>query len=280
MSEAIHTDGSMLRAIHRSTHGEVGRILMWFGPLGIISEIPKQIECFLWHRGARGSIVWRFYAALLGDEEDVVACSCRLKDILEWARQNRYINKAGSDKMLRTKFRLGLCSSLRDVSSHKFDNCKSFDDLRVDLRVIELECKLHKQTGDNTKKAQVKAQHTPKSNPEEEQDTTLSELKGLVCCLRERFGKLEKKVDEPYHRPSYSQEAGQDRLLRSLLVGIVAKYGWSITSSFLITVSLDFMVRSLDFICSSFSSINLHGSKSPGTWRHLQSISSAEPEAL
>ena len=43
--------------------------------------------------------------------------------------------------MMRTKFVSGLRSELRDISRHRFDTIKSFDQLRIEMRKIEAEVK-------------------------------------------------------------------------------------------------------------------------------------------
>jgi hypothetical protein len=222
ISEGIHSDGAILRAIRRSTHGEPGRILMRLGPLADIPDILNKLDVIYGIVERGEALLGDFYAATQGDDEDVVAWSCRLEDILGRAKEKGHINSAGSDEMLRTKFWLGLRPSLRDASSHKFDTCKTFDDLRISLRIIEHERKERKQASSNPsskKQAQVKAQLGSSTYSAETgqaqappDNAPLEELKGLVCSLTDRFSKLEERVNTS-HSPSTRYEKPAPRKL-------------------------------------------------------------------
>jgi hypothetical protein len=215
-AEGVHSSGAILRAIRRSTHGEAGRIVMRLGPNAGIPDILHKLDV-VYGTVERGEVLLGdFYAATQSETEDVVEWSCKLEDMLEKAKSKGYVNTTtGSDEMLRTKFWLGLRSSLRDASSHKFDTCKTFDELRVELRIIEHDHNGRKRADSSKKPGHVKSQIATKPDDENGSQTQhqatnsseFAELKGLICSINDRFTKLEGKVDQVSR--SYNRSDGK-----------------------------------------------------------------------
>ena len=178
MSQKIHTDGAILQSTRRSLHGEPGRVVMRLGPLASVQDILHKLDGIYGIVERGETLLGDFYSATQGDEEDVVAWSCRLEDLLDKAKGKGLVNDSGADEMLRTKFWLGLRPSLRDASSHKFDSCKQYDDLRVALRIIEHDRKQHGHAS-SKKQAQIKSQikADPSTDSQERpKEDSLSEL--------------------------------------------------------------------------------------------------------
>jgi len=79
----------------------------------------------------------RFYSAIQGPDEGVVQWSCRLEDLMEPAIQAGHFNRETAKEPMRNKFWGGLKHPLKELSSHKFDQVKKYEDLLVEVRKIE-----------------------------------------------------------------------------------------------------------------------------------------------
>lgn len=182
--EKLYPDGMLLFAVRKSLRGEAGRIVMRLGEEATLTQILDKLSSTYGIVDAGETILSQFYAASQEPGEEVTHWGCRLEDMIDKAKQVGAIHAKDEDDMLRTRFWMGLQKDLKQVSRHKFDTVKSFDRLRVDIRMIEQELKLAEQAAGPEKKldASVKMASAPKQKDE------MAELKGLVH-------KLANKVD-------------------------------------------------------------------------------------
>lgn len=202
LKDGTYAKSAILHAIRKSLHGEAGRIARRLGPDAGIGDIVDKLQGVYGTVERGEALLGEFYGATQKEDEDVATWSCRLEDLLDKARSRGYVSPEGSDEMLRTKCWLGLRPSLRDASSHKFDVCKTFDKLIVELRIIEHDRRSQKSMEASvTRKAQLKAAvnveevGASRAQGESPQQKTLDEIKGMICSLSEKYTKLEEKVD-------------------------------------------------------------------------------------
>jgi hypothetical protein len=198
VAEKTYSPNVILHAVRKSLKGEAGRVAMRLGTQATTEELLDKLEGVYGtvHRGQ--TLLADFYSAQQAENETVATWGCRLEDLLDKACKKGQVNSAGMDEMLRTKFWTGLQPALKDRSSHKFDACKTFDDLRVQLRMIEYEMKQCQQTSSKDivvkKQAQVKAVSVDAQAKAGE----LSELKGMIQQLSGRIDQLQQhREDKP-----------------------------------------------------------------------------------
>jgi hypothetical protein len=118
-----------------------------------------------------------FYSARQKDNEDIATWSCRLKDLLNRAVQKGLVKTNETNDMLKAMLWTGRKQTLKDVSGHKFDSRKTFDDLRVALRRIESE---HRQRDDEVKFSKKTTHLNMASTSITSHTKELSKLKDLV----------------------------------------------------------------------------------------------------
>lgn len=216
LAEGTYSTNVILHAVRKSLRGEAGRIAMRLGTSASIQELLDKLEGVYGtvHRGQ--TLLADFYSAQQGEIESVATWGCRLEDLLDKACKKGQVNPSGVDEMLRTKFWTGLKPALKDRSSHKFDSCKTFDDLRVQLRMIE-----HEMQGDSSKVAAKDAAKDAAKKPVQVKAVTskelpsseIGELKGLIQKLSGRIDELQSKVqlqpssDVPKRQASNSQSS-------------------------------------------------------------------------
>lgn len=198
--EAAHPHAVVVHAIRKSLKGEAGKIAMRLGAKAAVTDLLDKLEGVYGTVEQGESLLADFYSAQQKIDEDVVRWSCRLEDLLDKAKRRGHVTSKGMDEMLRTKFWLGLQPALKDRSRHLFDKYKSFDNLRVQLRIIEHEQSL--QQGDSTpkevKKSQVKNMATSLvattdcSGP----DKGMTELKGMVTQLAATVQSMQQEVSK------------------------------------------------------------------------------------
>ena len=198
--EATHPQGVIVHAIWKSLKGEAGKIAMRLGANAEVTKLLEKLEGVYGTVERGESLLADFYSAQQGVDESVVTWGCKLEDMLDKAKQKGHVTSAGMDEMLRTKFWLGMQPQLKDKSRHLFDKCKSFDDIRVQLRIIEHEQKLQqgvnidKQT---TKTGQVKNMTTGAATTNVSsvgEDKGMTELKGMVHQLATTVQGLQQEV--------------------------------------------------------------------------------------
>lgn len=189
LKEATHPVGVLVQAIRKSLKGEAGRIAMRLGPNAPVTRLLEKLEGVYGTVERGESLLADFYSAQQGDEESVVMWGCRLEDMLDKAKRKGHVTSSSIDEMLRTKFWLGLQPQLKDKSRHLFDKCKTFDNIRVQLRIIEHEQKVQ-QGGtivkDTKKTGQVKAANAAtvaSADHQAKHEKDMLELKGMVHQL-------------------------------------------------------------------------------------------------
>lgn len=199
--EAAHPHAVVVHAIRKSLKGEAGKIAMRLGPKAAVTELLDKLEGVYGTVEQGESLLADFYSAQQKVDEDVVRWSCRLEDLLDKAKRRGHVTSKSMNEMLRTKFWLGLQPALRDKSRHLFDKYKSFDDIRVQLRIIEHELKL--QQKDSTpievkKPGQVKKISTSSATTTDGSGLhkDMTELRGMVSQLAATVQGMQQEVSK------------------------------------------------------------------------------------
>ena len=201
LAEGQHSHATILRAIRHSLRGEASKIAMRLGPNVSVTTLMTKFEGVFGTVERGESLLAEFYSASQGEHEDVVTWGCRLEELLDRARKRGQVQPHAMDEMLRTKFWLGLKPSLKNISSHKFDTCMSFDTLRVQLRIIEHEMALQGNIHSHSSKKPVpgKAAVNVKPTTDKQGSTTEKENQGLadvVEKLSKQVCQLQKQIEK------------------------------------------------------------------------------------
>ncbi|KAL3841536.1 hypothetical protein ACJMK2_019663 [Sinanodonta woodiana] len=170
LQQGSYPHDQVSRAIRRSLRGEAGRITMRLGPTASISEILSKLDSVYSNVDLKETLLADFYSARQKDNEDIAT----------WTVQKGLVKTSETNDMLKAMLWTGLKQTLKDVSGHKFDSLKTFDELRVALRRIESE---HKQREDELKQNKKTTHLNMASTSTTSQTKEISDLKDLVQQL-------------------------------------------------------------------------------------------------
>ena len=156
------------------------------------------------------SLLSQFYSAKQEDDEDIARWACRLEDLLDHAQRTsrtRRMTPATTNEMLCQKFWSGLKPALYEASRHKYDTIKSFGDLVIALRRIELELRQRdpKSEVKQPVKTQSKAATTDTSGSKKDD---LKELKEMVVSLSTTVKSMQQQMANP-QQGSNKKQGGQ-----------------------------------------------------------------------
>ncbi len=207
LKEDQYSEDAIRQAIRKSVKGEAARIVKRQGTEATMHQLLDQLDAVYGIIGAGQSILAEFYAARQGTGETVASWSCRLENLLDKALQLEAVNPKDTEEMLRSRFWLGLRSTLRNVSRHKYETVKDFNRLRREMRVIEQE-NLADQGEIEEKAQKVKTSKMATAKESQEELPSLKEfreLKGLVQQLTNSF----KDMQTQQKKQGGSQPAAQ-----------------------------------------------------------------------
>lgn len=192
INDNVHTTDSIFEAVRLSLKGEPMQVLMRMKGVVTLETVLDKLDYVYNRVESAESLLKEFYSASQRDDETVSAWSLRLEGILDRAADRTAIGATRMDSMLRTTFYEGLKPVLRDISGHKFDGIKDFDQLRESIRQLEYSRGLGPKTG---KPAQIKMMSSdkPTSASSTSSNCDISELKEMMLQLTSRFDALEKK---------------------------------------------------------------------------------------
>ena len=199
LSSDSHPKGVITQAVRKSLKGEAGKIAMRLGSDATIERLLFKLEGVYGTVERSQSLLAEFYSAQQEEDEDVAAWSCRLEDLLHKAWGQGHVQLGGMDEMLRTKLWTGLRPSLKDRSSHKFDICQSFDELRIELRIVEHECALRKKATPKDLKRQAHVNSAIPTTGNDAPQDEMKELKGLVYKLTAKVDSLQEQMNANKH---------------------------------------------------------------------------------
>ena len=212
LQQGSYPHDQVSRAIQRSLR-EAGRITMRLGPTASISEILSKLDSVYSNVDLKETLLADFYSARQKDNEDIATWSCRLEDLLNRAVQKGLVKTSETNDMLKAMLWTGLKQTLKDVSGHKFDSHKTFDELRVALRRIESE---HRQREDELKQNKKTTHLNMASTSTTSQTKEISDLKDLVQQLSQevKFLKENAVSDLSNNQQSYGSRFRTDNTIK------------------------------------------------------------------
>lgn len=208
LREQLYRPDVLHSAIRQSLRNEAARVIMRLGTDATIDQILDKLDSIYGNVDKKEELMAEFYGARQRQDEDITSWSCRLEDIIGKAQDLGLVPEEDIDKMLHSMLWTGLRQDLKDISSHKYDTVKGFDQLRVVLRQIEKDHLPQKVNGkDKTSSG------TSKSAVAKE-DSHYQELKVLINQLTRKVTHLEEKKTSQQMPPStryYNRGRGYNR---------------------------------------------------------------------
>ncbi|XP_076088537.1 uncharacterized protein LOC143058945 [Mytilus galloprovincialis] len=185
MEDKVHDSDNISYAVRKSLKGEAGTIVMHLGPKASLPEIIHKLDSIYGDVEKKEDLLAQFYRARQGDDECVTKWSCRLEDIIGKAIEKGMVQHKDANTMLHSMLWSGLKTELKDISGHKYDTIKDFDELRIALRHIERDHE-ERKTSKKPQTAKAAAISEPINNTSE-----FEEVKGLIQQLTTRFDRME-----------------------------------------------------------------------------------------
>lgn len=205
MADHLYDPESINYAVRRSLKGDAGMIAMNLGPKASVVEILEKLDSIYGDVERKEDLLAQFYRARQEDDESVTKWSCRLETIIGKIVEKNIIQKKDTNEMLRSMLWTGLRSELKDISGHKYDAIKDFDQLRVALRQIEMEHLERKPRKPQPAKA------ASSSSEESTIDKKMEEFRGMIQNLNLRFDKMEQQQNQYRRNPNYGKNRGNYR---------------------------------------------------------------------
>lgn len=191
MSDKMYDQENINYAVRRSLKGDAGVVAMHLGPSSSVPNIILKLDSIYGAVENKEDLLAQFYRARQGDDESVTKWSCRLEGIIGRAVDRGLVEHSVKNTMLHSMLWSGLRLELKDISGHKFDTIKSFDDLRIALRQIEQDHEERKASFHKPQPAKA-ATGTDPTLPTSQMD----EFKGLIHQLTSRMDRWETKFKD------------------------------------------------------------------------------------
>lgn len=193
--EGTHSEAEIYQSARRSLRGEASRIAMRLGPDVKIEQLILKLEGIYGIVEAGENLLAQFYGARQREGEDVTSWGCRLEDLAQKAVEQGCVSEQQLNQMLHNQFWMGLQQQVKDATRHNYENITDFDKLRVQIRKVEHELSLSKNT--EVGKKEKKQAHVKMSSTEKQCDSSeeLQELKKIVCSLSAKVDQLVNKPD-------------------------------------------------------------------------------------
>ena len=184
MTDKLHSPENVSYAVRKSLKGDAGMIAMHLGPAATIPEILHKLDSIYGDVEGKEDLLAEFYRARQDDDETVTKWSCRLENIIGKAVEKGIVTRTSANDMLRSMLWTGLKTELKEISGHKYDAIRDFDELRIALRHIEK---------DHEERKAARKPHTAKSSvPSDRTTSEMDEFRGMIQQLTARFDRWER----------------------------------------------------------------------------------------
>lgn len=145
----------LVQAMRNALKGQARSLLLTMPKTATPQQILDKLEGVYGNVYSSEALLQKFYTEKQQPNQSVADYGMKLESILQSAIDRGHINSASKDEMLRSKFWSGLSDPLlRNASRHKYDNIKNFDELRREVRAIELDLMNSSRGDSNTQSSQ------------------------------------------------------------------------------------------------------------------------------
>lgn len=199
LADQLYDKENINYAVRRSLKGDAGVIAMHLGAHATVADIIHKLDSIYGDVEKKEDLLAQFYRARQGEDESITKWSCRLESIMGRAVEKGIVKPTDRNSMLHTMLWTGLRTELKDISGHKFDSIKDFDELRIALRHIEKDHEERRTIKPHTAKAAA--------TPEPIQQSQMDEFRGLIHQLTTRMDRWETEFSSRGrgYRPNYNK---------------------------------------------------------------------------
>ncbi|XP_033730472.1 uncharacterized protein LOC117319869 [Pecten maximus] len=183
-----HGEEVVATALRRSLKGRASKVAMNVGPKASVGAIVAKMDSIFGAVEKGETLLAKFFSARQKEGEDVSTWSCRLEDIMNKAVQQGDVPDRNAEGMLRTMFWTGLRREIKDVTGHKYDTVRPFDDLRIAVRQVERDLM---QREEETTQGKAADKVKPVAHMAAATDE-LKEMKGLIQQLTTDMAEMKK----------------------------------------------------------------------------------------
>lgn len=186
MADKLYDQENINYAVRRSLKGDAGMVAMHLGAKASIPDILHKLDSIYGAVEKKEDLLAQFYRARQDDTETVTKWSCRLENIIGRAVDRGLVQQKERNGMLHSMLWTGLKTELKDISGHKFDTIKDFDELRVVLRQIETDHEERKLSSHKPQPAKATA-----ISDTSIQESQMNKFEGLINQLTTRMDRWE-----------------------------------------------------------------------------------------
>ena len=179
MGSKRYSEAVILQAMRQSLRGDASKVAVRLGENVTVAQLLERMRNLYGSVSVGQDVLAAFYSAEQDQDENVVAWSCRLEDLMQQAIVENKFDVADRNEALRAKLWSGLRQELREKSGYKYDAINDYDKLLVELRKIEKD--FIAKTG-TVKKARV---HSAQTDDED--------LRSIVKQLQTKVSEFEKQ---------------------------------------------------------------------------------------
>jgi hypothetical protein len=140
LREGNYTDSSVLQAIRGSLKGKARSLLLSLSEHATAENIIDKLDGVYGNVYSSEALLENFFKKTQQPNQSVAEYGMKLESIIQSAVEKGDIIIVAKNQMLKSKFWSGLRDPLlKNSSRYKFDTTKDFDQLRKEIRAIELE---------------------------------------------------------------------------------------------------------------------------------------------
>ncbi|CAG2200836.1 unnamed protein product [Mytilus edulis] len=199
LREGNYSDSVVLQSVRGSLKGKARSLLLSLSEHASPQQILDKLEGVYGNVYTSEALLEKFYKETQQQNQTVADFGMTLESIIQPAVEKGDITFETKNEMLRSKFWSGIRDPLlKNSSRYKFDTVKDFDQLRKEIRAIELELL-------NSEKPTSIVQHQPISSDSVKLDDILKK----IDRMGKRLDTLEKKTPEEAPRTTGISNEGQ-----------------------------------------------------------------------
>lgn len=188
--EGNYSDIILRQSIRGSLKGKARSLLLSLSDDATPSQIIDKLEGVYGNVFSSEALLQRFYSENQQPNQSVAEYGMQLEGLIQLAVEKGQINPAAKNEMLRSKFWSGLRDpSLKNASRYKYDTVMDFDQLRKEIRSIELDLSNYQRSKSTEKKIQQQASIT-QSDKLDEVSKSLKSLNKKIESIEDELKKL------------------------------------------------------------------------------------------
>ncbi|VDI18983.1 Hypothetical predicted protein [Mytilus galloprovincialis] len=216
LREGNFSDPVILQSVRGSLKGKARSLLLSLPEDASPQQILEKLEGVYGNVYTSEALLEKFYKETQQPSQSVADFGMTLESIIQPAVEKGDISFDTKNEMLRSKFWSGIRDPLlKNSSRYKFDTVKDFDQLRKEIRAIELELA-------NSEKAVSTVQHQPISTDSVKLDDILKKIDRMgkrLETLENKTPKETNKVTDNHGQsnPGYSTGSGRGNIIRRVM---------------------------------------------------------------